>query len=411
MMAYRPVLFVIALFGVAGQAAEPDLTRVPGVVVAHTPASSGIYFGSPGIAIVRDGVYLTKCDEFGPGSTEHERAVTHVFRSEDRGASWKHVARIDGLFWASIFSHRGAVYLLGPEKHHGRLVILRSDDEGSTWTSPTDGQQGLLTSDGEYHTAPMPIISHQGRLWRAVEDAMGGNKWGERYRAAMLSVPLDANLLDRSNWTISNTLARNPDWLDGVFGGWLEGNAVVTPTGQVVNMLRVACPAGGKAAIVRVSPDGKSVSFDPVQDLIDFPGGSKKFSIRYDDASQSYWTLSNPVLPQHQGQASASSIRNTLALMRSADLKQWEIRCILLYHPDIRKHGFQYPDWLIEGDDLIAAIRTAYDDGVGGAHNAHDANFLTFHRFGDFRSLTIDDSVVDPRDLQLDAPKRSSTGP
>ena len=346
---------------------------------------------------MRDGVYLTKCDEFGPGSTEHERAVTHVFRSEDRGTSWKHVARIDGLFWASIFTHCGAVYLLGPEKHHGRLVILRSDDEGTTWTSPTDGQQGLLTSDGEYHTAPMPVISHQGRLWRAVEDAMGGNKWGERYRAAMLSVPLDGNLLDCSNWTISNPLARNPSWLDGAFGGWLEGNAVVTPTGQIVNILRVACPAGGKAAIVRVSQDGKSVSFDPVQDLIDFPGGSKKFSIRYDDVSQSYWTLSNPVLPQHQGQASASSIRNALALMRSADLKQWEIRCILLYHPDTRKHAFQYPDWLIEGDDLIAAIRTAYDDGLGGAHNAHDANFLTFHRFGNFRSLTIDDSVIDAK--------------
>src|SRR5262249_16985968 len=39
------------------------------------------------------------------------------------------------------------------------------------------------------------------------------------------------------------------------------------------------------------------------------------------------------------------------------------------------------------GDDIIAACRTAYDDGKGGAHSAHDANYLTFHRFANFRTL------------------------
>jgi hypothetical protein len=60
----------------------------------------------------------------------------------------------------------------------------------------------------------------------------------------------------------------------------------------------------------------------------------------------------------------------------------------LLHHPDTTTHGFQYVDWLIEGDDLIAACRTAFDDDLGGAHNHHDANFLTFHRWTNFRELT-----------------------
>ena len=34
---------------------------------------------------------------------------------------------------------------------------------------------------------------------------------------------------------------------------------------------------------------------------------------------------------------------------------------------------------------LSTDSRTAYDDGLGGAHNAHDANYLTFHRIADFR--------------------------
>jgi hypothetical protein len=60
---------------------------------------------------------------------------------------------------------------------------------------------------------------------------------------------------------------------------------------------------------------------------------------------------------------------------------------VLLHHPDPVKHAFQYPDWLIEGDDLVVLSRTAYDDRLGGAATAHDANYLTFHRFRDFREL------------------------
>ena len=57
----------------------------------------------------------------------------------------------------------------------------------------------------------------------------------------------------------------------------------------------------------------------------------------------------------------------------------------MLYHPDVRGTAFQYVDFLFEGRDIIALSRTAYDDGLGGAHNCHDANYLTFHRLRDFR--------------------------
>lgn len=404
-LALRVSILALLTLTAVSRSAEPDFSKVPGTIITHSPASSKVYIGSPGIVVLKDGAYLTKSDEFGPGTTEHVSAVTNVFRSEDRGQTWKRIARLDALFWACIFTHKDAVYLLGTTHHHGRVVILRSDDGGSTWTSPVDGDHGLITAEGEYHTGPMPIVEHNGRLWRAFEDAMGGTLWGERYRARMLSVPLDADLLKAENWTLSEPLARNPQWNGGDFGGWLEGNAVVAPDGEMVNILRVACSDGGLAAIVHISEDGKTLKFDPDADLIDFPGGSKKFTIRYDQKSKAYWTLSNPVMPCHAGETKASSIRNTLALMRSQDLRNWEIRCLLIYNPQVRNHGFQYPDWLFEGDDIIAAVRTGCDDGLGGAHNAHDANFLTFHRFGNFRNLTMADSVVDPKMMQPE-PKR-----
>jgi hypothetical protein len=53
-------------------------------------------------------------------------------------------------------------------------------------------------------------------------------------------------------------------------------------------------------------------------------------------------------------------------------------------------------DWLFDGADIAAVCRTAYDDQTGGAANFHDANFLTFHRFANFRRLTMADSVPVP---------------
>jgi hypothetical protein len=59
-------------FGVC--VAGPFGTTVPGVIVAHSPGASGVYYGSAGLVRLPDGTYLAKHDEFGPGSTEYENA-------------------------------------------------------------------------------------------------------------------------------------------------------------------------------------------------------------------------------------------------------------------------------------------------------------------------------------------------
>jgi hypothetical protein len=160
-----------------------------------------------------------------------------------------------------------------------------------------------------------------------------------------------------------------------------------------VNVLRVQTKSPDeKAAIVRVSRDGKRSSFDPKTGFVDFPGGAKKFTIRYDPKTELYWSLTNPVYERHRTN-NPGSIRNTLTLTSSPDLRNWTVKCILIYHPDTSKHGFQYVDWLFEGNDIIAACRTAFDDAAGGAHSYHDANYLTFHRFTNFRVLTMANSV------------------
>lgn len=369
-----------------------DTSKAPGVVIAHYPKSTGKYVGSPGIAIVGSGVYLAKHDEFGPGSTEHSSAITQLFRSENAGTTWRHTHTFDGLFWASIFTLDDAVYLLGTDKHHGNVVIFRSLDVGKSWTKPTDAEHGVLRG-GENHTAPVPVVIHNGRVWRAMEDAGSGTVWGQRYRAMMMSAPVNANLLKASSWTFSKPIARKSEWLGGKFNAWLEGNAVVAPDNKIVNVLRVDYkPEGGVAAILHVSDDGRSAQFSPDQDIIDFPGGATKFTIRHDGRTNLYWTLSN-FTPEFHRDTPAPSTRNTLALASSPDLRNWTVQSVVLYHADAKHHGFQYVDWLFEGSDMIAASRTAYDDGLGGAHQFHDANYLTFHRIRNFHLLKMADST------------------
>ncbi|MBM3859874.1 MAG: exo-alpha-sialidase [Verrucomicrobia bacterium] len=373
----------------AGAAQQPPPDKVPGVVIDHIPASTGVYIGSPSIAVLPNGNYVASHDHFGPKSTEHKSALSAVFRSADRGKTWKKVSEIQGAFWSKLFVHRGTLYLLGTDRHHGNILIRRSTDGGTTWPAPS-----VLRDNGEYHCAPMPVLEHNGRLWRAFEWRHPPIAWGINYRASMLSAPVDADLLNPASWTLAEPLPSDRSWNAGDMRAWLEGNAVLTPDDELVNVLRVQTKSPDeKAAIVRVSADGKKMSFDPATGFVNFPGGAKKFTIRFDPQGKLYWSLASIVHERHRAD-NPGGIRNTLALTCSPDLTNWTVRCILLYHPEVKKHGFQYVDWQFECDDIIAVCRTAYDDGLGGARNNHDANYLTFHRVSNFRKLTMADSVL-----------------
>lgn len=360
---------------------QPQPPKPPGVVIAYSPAKTKVYLGSPSI-VSHQNEYLVSHDEFGPGST---RDTTHVYASQDRGLTWKKRSTIKGQWWSGLFFHRGAIYLMGTSKEYGHVDIRRSNDAGRTWTEPKDSKTGLLLNDGKYHTSAVPVIVHGGRLWRAMEDAEGPGKWGSHFRSFMMSAPLDADLLDSSSWTNSNRMERNPAWLDNRMGGWLEGNAIVDRKGGLSILLRVDYrDKQEKAAIIDVSDDGKFAVFDPEKDFVNFPGGCKKFVVRHDPVSDRYWTLANAVPPEFQGN-NPERTRNTLALMSSSDLREWKVHRTIMQAPDVKKDGFQYADWQYEGDDLIAVVRTAFDDAFEGAHNQHDSNYILFTRVKKFR--------------------------
>jgi len=385
----------------------------PGVAVDVSPSPTTSFVGSPSIVILPDGTYAASHDFFGTKSSR--QAHTRVFGSADRGLTWTFRAELSGQFWSSLFVYRGALYLLGTEREYGDILIRRSLDDGRTWTTPSDPHTGRLFH-GTFHCAPTPVVVHGGRIWRAFEHYIGADgAWsGRNFETSAVSAPDGSDLLEAGNWRRTNGIKFSGDWVQGARTGWLEGNVVPAPDGGMVTVLRINAqqglhdpfalsgPSAGiprfeVAAMVQLSSDGATASFDPAHGFIRFPGSQSKFTIRYDERSRLYWSLTNVITNPNTGPGADYSPewqRNVVMLTSSPDLRNWTQRCIVLRWREglpifrLDRVAFQYPDWQFDGDDLIAVARTAW-----GAPNYHNANYLTFHRVARFRDLTMADSA------------------
>jgi hypothetical protein len=343
----------------------------PGVVIDHQPAATKQYVGSPSIVIAGNGNYIASHDFFGPGSSFATSALTRIFISADRGLTWKQTAEVHDQFWSGLFAVKGKLYLLGTTVEYGRIVIRASADNGATWSDAN-----YLTTDAGYHTTPAPVIEKDGRIYRSMEFHESGP--ARHFQAMIMSAAVDSDMTQPASWTYTNRLPY-PAGMDG--SSFLEGSVVVAPDGSIVNVLRV--DAAERATTAKLQPGNKLI-FDH---NIEFPGGAKKFTIRFDPQSKLYWAICTPITEpeKHHGKP-PGAVRNTLAMMSSPDLEHWTIRRVLMHHEDVAKHGFQYPDWQFDGNDIVAVVRTAFDDDTGGAHTYHDANYLTFFRVTNFRS-------------------------
>jgi hypothetical protein len=383
---------VLAAFAFAMSVLSVSAQGVPGDIVCYEPVSSQRYIGSPSLVTLPNGDYVASHDFFGPKSSEWQQATSRIYTSNNKGKTWRFLTEISGAFWSSLFVHRGDLFLLGPDRHHGTVLIRKSTDGGKTWTQPTNRENGVLLT-GEFHCAPMPVVEYNGRLWRPMETAHGPIlQWGKRYGAMVMSAPVDADLMNAKSWQASAPILYDSTYNNGDFGGWLEGNFVVDRDNKMWNMLRVGNIKGTeeKAAFVEIAPDGKTLSFDPKTGFVPFDGGSKKFVVKYDTLTNKYWTLANVIPDKYRKQfptRNPSSFRNVLMLQSSTDLKKWTDVKVILQHEDVIHHGFQYVDWSFEGNDIIVLSRTAYFDGKDNARNNHDANYLTFHRIENFRKL------------------------
>jgi hypothetical protein len=400
----------------ADESWPPPFGPPPGVVIAASPDPQKACVFSPSLAILPNGNYVASYETRG-----------HVFikESQDRGVTWKQIADLRGQKWSTLFVHRDGLYLIGVMKDGDdtHMVISRSKDGGHTWTEPRNSRSGLLAK-GHFHCGPTPVVVHKGRVWRAFEE-FAPKKPTRRFGAFVMSAPEDADLLKATNWTRSNQIPIRREWLNTRNEEWLEGNVVVTPTGDLVDILRIEShPAEGAAAtlpgtaakiprfevaaMLKVSDDGRKVSFDHEKDFIHFIGSESKFTIRYDPASQRYWSIGSKITNPNSGEdwtRSPHHQRNVMSLTSSNDLRSWTENYRMLSYAtgsvvvkEGSRVGFQYVDWQFDGDDIIAVCRMSW-----GGKDYHDSNVITFHRIKNFRKLTVADS---PLDLAVESSKK-----
>jgi len=204
-------------------------------------------------------------------------ARVDVLSSHDGGVSWSLAASVAGMYWANLFLHDGAAYLLGTGGVGGGAVaIARSDDGGGTWRS-TELFRLPDRAVGSYATGATPVLFAQGRLWRAFElwrsphrraqhascacehleqqggcccvcagfpcvcakhysllaitAAAGGmqtlsvrcdsrgmlcfHRWPEDFEAVLISAPESSDLMDPASWAMTPPLAFDDTWLRG----------------------------------------------------------------------------------------------------------------------------------------------------------------------------------------------------
>jgi len=367
---------------------------LPGTVVTKSLDIKNVHITNPCFVILPDGDYLAGCT--GALRYSGEAGGMSFFLSQDKGKTWKVQSENSIVMsFCNMFVHNNELYIMGPKGSYNDVVIRKSTDKGVTWTEPTDATNGILLTGGYYHSASVPVIVQNGRIWRAMENA--SNDSGSNKKAFVMSAPVDADLMKASSWTCTNQLMYNTTWLNGVgkeFKQWLEGNVVADKNGNVVNILRVDEDVhGGIAAITRISGPTQA-TFDPITDIVTFPGGGKKFTIRYDALTDKYWTLSNAEFDEdrvktHNGIYKTGVpnglLRNRLVLMCSDNLKDWTIKDTIVSSNNPFFHGFQYVDWNFDGEDIAAVSRTAFENEEGLPIRQHDANYLTFYRVEKFR--------------------------
>ncbi len=349
-------------------------------------AFSGRFVCSPSIVRLPSGALLASMDVYENHGCQN---LMLIFRSDDRGKTWRYLTDIFPCFWGKLFVHRGRLYLMGCNTENGDIVIGASDDEGETWCAPAHLFRGSgMSIRNGWQMCPSPVIEHRGRIWMAVD--FGG--WEERgsFTNGLISAPEASDLLDPENWVCTDMTQQqfDADWFkkgapkNSRPGAMLEPSPVVGLNGEIICVTRiglVGCEPEYGVGVLLCGDPGEPEKPLSLEGFAQMPSGSNSRShVIFDKKSGQYIAAGNICVdPKTPAQ------RNILAIQASSDLLNWHVIKIVIDHrdDDPQNVGFQYPSFIFDHDDLLLVSRTA----LHGAENYHNANMTTFHVVENFR--------------------------
>ena len=363
--------------------------------------------------------------------TDHDAQrqwIVKIHTSDDRGRSWTHRADVP-MIDCFVFEAGKSVYVIG-----GRydLTIVRSDDQGITWSKPAK-----LTHDKLWYCHPGSGVFANGRIYFVMEQITAPIEHGfptHVFAPVVLSARTSDDLTRPDAWTYSNTLSfeqvieqygkpnllgvpfyspgryKHPTSYRGMSPiGWGETNLVqitdpdniwFDPGGHTFHLLsravsgrtNVACLARAvespDSSTIKVSvqnaPSGEPMLYVPL------PGGQVSFHIVCDKPTRLFWMISSQAtdsmrrveLLQPKRYNMPSQERHRMALHFSRNCIDWCFAGLVAKVDDVEQshHG---GNMIVDGDDLHILMRTA----DAQAKNAHNSNLITFHTVHNFRDL------------------------
>ena len=373
-------------------------------VVARSPDPKTMFLGSPAMVKLPSGRYVVTYDLF-----DNDPRGCVVLTSDDSCETWKRRATVD-LMWASPLLYGGNLYLLGSKMPTRQIAIVRSGDNGETWSPP------VTLFEGSYTGACVSVLFHGGHVYRAFEgQSRPADAISSGWTSVVVAGDLGADLLDPASWRISNavsypgtpeSLTRGLHVQDARIKkgkeGWLEGN-VVEKDGRLLILLRTRMQAQTTAnltSVCEVTDDGQQLTNRFLQ-FYPMPGGQNKFHILRDSQTGIYWTATTQVSDSFQDverllkigfKGTGGNERRIQTLMYSADVLHWFQAGFVAFTPKLME-CYSYSWLMIDGEDLIVLCRTSLD----GLNN-HDSNMITLHRIERFRELV-------PKDLFRPIPR------
>lgn len=401
------------------------------VKIYDSPDPARVYAYTPGICVLPGGRLLATMDVGELKNGKLENRYGHAFLSDNHGTTWRKVTDFPFIH-ARPFTAGKSVYILG---HRGDLRIMRSDDNGETWSDCVQ-----LTHGQRWHQSACNVWYKDDRVYLVMEQTIQNpgdlqNIWTVAYCApVLLRANIHDDLCSWENWTASDsmrfcdavdesvlnyhgipfyrTLLHPEEQSEEAFLtqplGWLETNVVqimdkkhywYDETGHTFQLFMRAHTAGtGYCAIAKVveQPDG-SMKFGLMKApsgrdwvFLPMPGGQMRFHMLYDEKTKLYWLLSTQAVDSMTRLELLSSERynipcderQRMVLHFSKNCVDWCFAGIVASGAS-EKQSRHYAAMAFDGDDIVLVSRS----GDSRAASAHNGNFISFHRIRNFRDL------------------------
>lgn len=406
----------------------------------RSPDPKRIFGACPNLCVLDSGRIIVTMCVFGPGIVELDvekcikgklHAIEQIYISDDKGETWRHVADAP-MMHARVFRAGKSVYVLG---HEWDMTVMRSDDDGETWSKPVK----LTEGQSWHHEAPCNVHYQNGYVYLVMERVLAERCKGmgtSIFAPVLMRGKCEDDLTRLENWTFASeiccletvdkqkcnyvgipfyqSLETGPNVLSvrpkrKFFDlGWSETNVVrlndpnhawydsngktfhlfssaYTGRSNIAAVLKVVeNEDGSMTTMTENAPSGEPMVYLP------FPGGSMKFYMLWDEVSGVYWlanmqasdSMSRPETLDPVRMALPCNETHRLVLHFSKNCVDWCFAGVIDIGEN-EKHSRYSPSMAVCGDDLLIFSRAADEE----ANCAHDSNLITMHWVRNFRSL------------------------